>query len=45
MTKGISFNIAARKKMEAGVNKLADTVKITPIQENMELTEKGNVRR
>ena len=29
MAKEISFDIAARKKMEAGVNKLADTVKIT----------------
>ena len=29
MAKGISFNIEARKKMETGVNKLADTVKIT----------------
>ena len=29
MAKAISFDIAARKKMEAGVNKLADTVKIT----------------
>ena len=29
MTKEISFDIAARKKMEAGVNKLADIVKIT----------------
>ena len=29
MAKEISFNIDARKKMEAGVNKLADTVKIT----------------
>ena len=26
MAKEISFNIEARKKMEAGVNKLADTV-------------------
>ena len=25
----LSFDIAARKKMETGVNKLADTVKIT----------------
>lgn len=29
MAKEISFDIAARKKMETGVNKLADTVKIT----------------
>ena len=29
MAKEISFNIEARKKMERGVNKLADTVKIT----------------
>ena len=29
MAKEISFNIDARKKMEAGVNRLADTVKIT----------------
>ena len=29
MAKEISFDIAARKKMEAGVDKLADTVKIT----------------
>ena len=29
MAKEISFDMAARKKMEAGVNKLADTVKIT----------------
>ncbi len=29
MAKGISFNIEARKKMETGVNKLADAVKIT----------------
>ncbi len=29
MAKGISFNIEARKKMETGENKLADTVKIT----------------
>lgn len=29
MAKDISFDIDARKKMEAGVNKLADTVKVT----------------
>lgn len=29
MAKDINFNIDARKKMEAGVNKLADTVRIT----------------
>ena len=29
MAKDISFDIDARKKMENGVNKLADTVKIT----------------
>ena len=29
MAKEISFDIAARKKMETGVNNLADTVKIT----------------
>lgn len=29
MAKDITFDIEARKKMEAGVNKLADTVKIT----------------
>ena len=29
MAKAISFDIAARKKMETGVNKPADTVKIT----------------
>lgn len=29
MAKEISFDIDARKKMEAGVNKLADTVKVT----------------
>ncbi|MCD8082896.1 MAG: chaperonin GroEL [Clostridiales bacterium] len=29
MAKGICFDTAARKKMECGVNKLADTVKIT----------------
>ena len=29
MAKEISFNITARRKMEIGVNKLADTVKIT----------------
>ena len=29
MAKEISFDIEARKKMEAGVNKLADTVKVT----------------
>ena len=29
MAKDLSFDIDARKKMEAGVNKLADTVKVT----------------
>ena len=29
MSKEISFDIVVRKKMEVGVNKLADTVKIT----------------
>jgi chaperonin GroEL len=29
MAKSISFDVDARKKMEAGVNKLADTVKVT----------------
>ena len=29
MAKSISFHMDARKKMESGVNKLADTVKVT----------------
>lgn len=32
MAKEILFDIDARKKMEAGVDKLADTVKVTIVQ-------------